>query len=114
MSLQKNPALKRLKGQIASDGMALGRAYVLKAFEIEVVHKQLAPNKIDAEIDRFDEAVAKSRQEIEKLLKHSCLADELEAIFEAQFLLLEDPMLIGESREKIRLRQVNAGVGFAR
>ena len=108
MSLQKKAESKKLKGLIASDGMAIGRVYVLKPAEIKVVHRKIAPDKIDAEIDRFEDAIAKSRQKIESLLKHSHLTDELEAIFEAQFLLLEDPMLIGESREKIRLRQVNA------
>lgn len=99
---------KKLKGQIASDGLVIGRAYVLKPFEIEVVHKQISPDKIDAEIARFEEAIVKSHKKIETLLRQSRLTDELEAIFEAQFLLLEDPMLIGESLEKIRLRQVNA------
>ena len=108
MSLQRKTVSKNLKGLIASDGMAIGRAYILKPFEIEVIHRKIASDKIDAEISRFEDAIAKSRQEIESLLKHSRLTDELEAIFEAQFLLLEDPMLIGESREKIRLRQVNA------
>ena len=108
MSVQKKTLSKKFKGLIASDGMALGRAYILRPFEIKVSHRQLSPEKIEAELSRFEEAIAKSRQEIEKLLEHSRLADELEAIFEAQFLLLEDPMLIGESREKIRLLQVNA------
>ena len=108
MSLQKKTNTKKFKGLIASDGMALGRAYVLKPFEIQVSHKQIPINRIDSEISHFEDAIEKSRSEIQELLEQSRLSKDLEAIFEAQFLLLEDPMLIGESREKIRLRQVNA------
>ena len=88
--------------------MAMGYAHILSSRLSSIVQHQLAATEIDTEIARFDAAVAESRRQITKLLADSPLNAELNAIFGVQILLLKDPMLIGESREKIRLRQVNA------
>ena len=95
-------------GQVGCGGLAIGRACVLKLFKPKVSHKEISEKEVDKEIERFDKAIAESRQQMTAYLKRSQLPNDLEGIFEAQLLSLEDPMLIGESKEKIRLRHINA------
>ncbi|MEQ9362638.1 MAG: putative PEP-binding protein, partial [Leptospirales bacterium] len=95
-------------GMIASEGKALGRARVLETIAGSVPHRSLMPQEVGPELARFREAVDFSRVQMQELIGANNPGHELAAIFEAQLLLLEDPMLIDETREKIRSRKMNA------
>ncbi|MCR9143943.1 MAG: PEP-utilizing enzyme [bacterium] len=95
-------------GMIASEGKALGRARVLETIAGSVPHRSLMPQEVGPELSRFRDAVQASRTQMKELIGAGRLGHELSAIFEAQLLLLEDPMLIDETREKIRSRKMNA------
>ncbi len=95
-------------GMIASEGKALGRARVLESVAGSVPHRSLMPQEVGPELARFRDAVEASRTQMKELIGAGRLGHELAAIFEAQLLLLEDPMLIDETREKIRSRKMNA------
>ncbi len=97
-----------LTGQVACTGFALGRACILKPFKPKIPYSKISTQNVELEVSRFEQAITKSRQQMEAFLKYTQLSGDLETIFEAQFLTLEDPMLIGESKEKIRLRHINA------
>ncbi len=96
------------QGQIASTGMAIGRAFIFCYDRIKIPHKKISSRKVGDEIERLDVAVLESQKKMQILLKESQLTDDMAAIFEAQFSLLHDPMFIGETREKIRLCKINA------
>ena len=97
-----------LAGMIASEGAALGQARVLGSVMESVPHRSLMPQEIGPELHRFSDAVQSSRSQMRGLIDAGHLDRELAEIFEAQLLLLEDPMLIDETREKIRSRKLNA------
>lgn len=97
-----------LTGIAASEGQALGRVYVLDSVASSVPHRELMPQEVGPELKRFKEAIERSRDQMQQLIGEGNLGGDIEAIFEAQLLLLEDPMLIDESWEKIRSRKMNA------
>ena len=96
------------KGTGASPGIALGKALVIEHNEL-VIEKKTTDN-IDEEIQKLENAVKVSKEELTKV-KEKALAElgEHEAeIFEAHLLVLEDPELIDSAISKIRDEKVNA------
>ncbi len=96
------------KGTGASPGIALGKALVIEHSEL-VIEKKTIDN-IDIEIQKLQDAVRVSKEELIKI-KEKALSElgEHEAqIFEAHLLVLEDPELIDSSISKIRDEKVNA------
>ncbi|MBQ6631689.1 MAG: phosphoenolpyruvate--protein phosphotransferase [Romboutsia sp.] len=96
------------KGTGASPGIALGKALVIEHSEL-VIEKKTIDN-IDIEIQKLQDAVRVSKEELIKV-KEKALSElgEHEAqIFEAHLLVLEDPELIDSSISKIRDEKVNA------
>lgn len=102
------PMNHTIQGIPASPGMALGPATVIRAVQHMIPRKHLNDAQIIQELERFEQAIQKSRSQMESLLNGLPENDDLRNIFEMQLLLLEDPMLIDESREKIRNRAINA------
>ncbi|MCB1172636.1 MAG: hypothetical protein KDK39_03675, partial [Leptospiraceae bacterium] len=102
-----------LQGIPASEGMAMGVARLLGSMEQLVPLQSLAKGDIPAEIARFEAAIATSRRQVEALLAGSNLDDDLKALFDMQLLLLQDPMLIDQSKEKIQNRRINAEAALA-
>ena len=100
--------IKMYKGTGASPGIALGKALVIEHSEL-VIEKKTIDN-IDIEIQKLQDAVRVSKEELIKV-KEKALSElgEHEAqIFEAHLLVLEDPELIDSSISKIRDEKVNA------
>ena len=100
--------IRMYKGTGASPGIALGKALVIEHSEL-VIEKKTIDN-IDIEIQKLQDAVRVSKEELIKV-KEKALSElgEHEAqIFEAHLLVLEDPELIDSSISKIRDEKVNA------
>lgn len=99
-----------LSGVISSTGVAFGKLLVLD--ELRENGASVLQKLFDStdELKRFDEAVDKSKKELEKLRKEVRLriGEDEEKIFEAQSLMLEDPLLIDEVKEKIIREKVSA------
>ncbi len=96
------------KGTGASPGIALGKALVIEHSELVIEKKNI--ENIDNEIQKLENAVKLSKEELTKV-KEKALAElgEHEAeIFEAHLLVLEDPELIDSAISKIRDEKVNA------
>nr|WP_296645341.1 phosphoenolpyruvate--protein phosphotransferase [Romboutsia sp. 13368] len=96
------------KGTGASPGIALGKALVIEHSEL-VIEKKTIDN-IDIEIQKLQDAVKISKEELIKV-KEKALSElgEHEAeIFEAHLLVLEDPELIDSAISKIKDEKVNA------
>lgn len=99
-----------LKGIPASPGIVIGRVFILDRERPPVHEIDIALTKIEAEVDRFKDAVAKTKKEfasIQERIAHQ-LGDEKARIFDAHLLMLEDTMAIDETIERIRNEKKNA------
>jgi phosphoenolpyruvate-protein phosphotransferase (PTS system enzyme I) len=99
----------RLTGIGVSPGVAVGRAVLLMQNPL-VLRFPIAETQVPDEVERLREARERSRrqlQEIKARIARRAGAD-LGYLFEAQLLMLEDPMLLGRAEGLVRDEQVNA------
>ena len=84
-----------LKGIAASNGIVIGKAYVVKETKPELPQHDITPEQREAELERLDRARAVTRQQLEAIRADlAAKAGESEAaIFDAHLMLLDDPML---------------------
>ncbi|WP_342047554.1 phosphoenolpyruvate--protein phosphotransferase [Bacillus sp. OTU530] len=99
---------KIINGIAASEGIAIAKAFRLEHAELTVEKSSIA--SIEKEVLRFDEAVAKSKSELETIKEYARqeLGDDKAEIFAAHLLVLNDPELLGPIKEKMKTEQVNA------
>ena len=97
-----------IKGIGASPGIAIGMAFVKKDPEV-IVQKKTIVNVI-GEIEKFNAAIEKARNEIKILYENTLktVGEEEAKIFEAHMMMLDDPEVFGKVREKIKAESVNA------
>ena len=92
-----------LRGIPTSPGIAIGRVFYFGQKGLKPENKIIGENDIDAELQRFDAALDKTRQSMEntrvKAVKE--LGEIVGRIFDSHLLILEDVMLIDEVQEKI-------------
>lgn len=93
-----------------SDGYAIGPACVIEARGIRTEGYQLAEDAIEAEIERLHRAIELARQELEDIRKQveEKIDRQQAAIFDAHLMMLDDPMWIERTIERIRRDQRNA------
>jgi phosphotransferase system enzyme I (PtsI) len=100
--------MQRLKGIGVSPGVVSGRAVVL-IHRAQVLRYQIPPAKVDDELRRLEESRARSHQQIleiqDQLAKRR---PELSSLFDAQLLMLDDPMLLPRAATIVREQRVNA------
>lgn len=98
-----------LKGLGVSPGIGIGRALVLKRRTREL-RFGVPPSLVPRELERLELARARSRQQIETIKKR--IADSAGAehvyLFDAQLLMLDDPLLIERAASIIRDERLNA------
>ncbi len=102
----------QLAGIPVSPGVALGPAYVYQVQRITVVQRSVTdPEK---EVQRLQEALAATRQDIEALqARAQKQAGAYEAaIFDAHLLFLTDPTLVDVAIARIRGERINAEVAW--
>lgn len=103
-----------LKGIPASPGIIIGKAYLVDSEDITVSRRKIAEDDLPDEINRFQEALVKTRSEIlkikEKISKD--MGAEHGEIFSAHLLVLEDTMLIEEIIAKIKKDKVGVEYVF--
>ncbi len=97
-----------IKGIAASPGIAIGEIFIKK--EDEAVIEKTKIKDAEKEIKKLEEAVKQSKTELreiyEKTLKN--IGKEEAKIFEAHQLILEDPELLGKTKEMISKNKENA------
>ena len=107
---QTPTAMICLYGTGVASGFAMGRAVVLGAAALEVEHYRVAPESIDRETQRLEQALQVTSEELCALV--NTLPDdaprELAALLSVHQLLLQDPLLAQESLALIRERHYNA------
>ena len=100
----------RIEGIAASSGVAIGPVVVVLGRRGKVARSQVAPERIDAEIDRFHRARAETRKHLEAIRDQvaSDVGPEYAGIIEAHILVLDDPVLIEDTLRRVRERRGRA------
>ncbi|HSD42674.1 MAG TPA: phosphoenolpyruvate--protein phosphotransferase [Burkholderiales bacterium] len=109
LAVQKGASFT-LHGAGVSGGIAIGYAHLISSARLEVAHYEIPADEIDAEIERFDSAVAEVRGELIGL-RAAVPADapaEMGAFLDVHTMILDDSMLSKAPRELIRTRRANA------
>jgi phosphotransferase system enzyme I (PtsI) len=101
--------VERLTGIGVSPGVVLGRAVVLTQ-RTEVMRFPIPPERVEQEVAALLGAQAASKQQLQDIksrVEHGP-GSELAALFDAQLLMLDDPMLVGRAETIVRTERVNA------
>jgi len=100
--------MQRLKGIGVSPGVVSGRA-VLLIHRAQALRYQIAGARIDHEVARLDDNRLKSRDQLVDIqARVAQRRSELGSLFDAQLLMLEDPMLLPRAADIVREQRVNA------
>jgi phosphotransferase system enzyme I (PtsI) len=101
--------MDRLTGIGVSGGVAVGRAVILTQ-RTEVMRFPIPPDRVDKEVQALHAAREQSRQQLQEISIRIAQGpgSELAALFDAQILMLDDEMLIGQAEKIIRTERVNA------
>jgi phosphoenolpyruvate-protein phosphotransferase (PTS system enzyme I) len=98
----------RIAGIGVSPGIAVGRAVVLKQNPL-VVRFPVKAARVEDEVARLERAKRLSGGQLRDIKAHvSRGAAELEHLFDAQIMMLQDPMLLTRAIDVVRHEQVNA------
>ena len=95
--------MDRLTGIGVSPGIVVGRAVILTQ-RTEVMRFPIPPDRVDREVLALLAARDQSRQQLQDISARVAQGpgSELAALFDAQILMLDDPMLIGRAEDIIR------------
>lgn len=98
-----------LKGIPAASGIAYGPAFILDNQEFIVPKRKIAPDEVESEVARFEEALESTRRELHALKQK--ITEDMGAqqaqILDAHLMVLDDPTLKEEVVGKIR-KDMNA------
>ncbi|MET4695561.1 phosphoenolpyruvate-protein phosphotransferase PtsI [Endozoicomonas lisbonensis] len=91
-------------GIIASSGVAIGKAFVLKEAEFQISDGVLDSSEVDANIARFKDAIAKTVEQLEAIRDKAAakLGEEEAEVFEGHILVATDEELEEEVVEAIK------------
>lgn len=93
-----------LKGIPESGGIAIGTLHVCHSKDPEVVEFAIDANQVDTEIDRFQNALSSSKQDLHSLqlsLQETGVNDAV-SVIDSHIQMLDDPMLRTTVEKKIR------------
>ena len=101
-----------LKGIAASDGVAVAKAYLL--VQPDLSFETASVEDTNAEEARLDVALEASQNELSVIREKAVesLGEEAAQVFDAHLMVLSDPEMIGEIKETIRAKKVNAEAGL--
>ena len=93
-----------MKGIPVSQGIAIGRAFVYKKEDLVIEAGKLAFSNVENEIERLENAILKSKDELAKLkqLTESQIGRAEAVIFSAHSMILDDPEYTGAIRQEIK------------
>jgi len=97
----------RLKGIGVSPGVVAGRAVVLIQ-RAHVLRYQIAVHRVDQELRRLEDSRVRSRDQLVEIRTRVAERPELALLFDAQLLMLDDPMLLPRAADIVRGQRVNA------
>ncbi len=103
---------KMLKGIAASDGVAVAKAYLL--IQPDLSFETVSVEDTSAEEARLDAALEASQNELSLIRDNAVasLGEEAAQVFDAHMMVLSDPEMVGQIKETIRTKKVNAEAGL--
>ena len=103
---------KMLKGIAASDGVAVAKAYLL--IQPDLSFETVSVEDTSAEEARLDAALEASQNELSLIRENAVasLGEEAAQVFDAHMMVLADPEMIGQIKETIRTKKINAEAGL--
>jgi phosphoenolpyruvate-protein phosphotransferase (PTS system enzyme I) len=112
--MTRRNAQRVIAGIPGSPGIAIGPAYVETPIDIDPTTRDIAPDEAEAEVARFQAAVAQSKEQLEAIRNRvaDLLVPEPRLILETNLLILEDEMLVGDTIRVIRTEKVAAEVAL--
>ncbi|HEY7290579.1 MAG TPA: phosphoenolpyruvate--protein phosphotransferase [Vicinamibacterales bacterium] len=100
--------MRRLTGIGVSPGVVTGRAVILIQ-RSQVLRYQIAPERVTRELQRLEASRARSREQLGEIrARVAKRRPELAALFDAQLLMLDDPMLLPRAADIVREQRVNS------
>ena len=100
--------MQRLTGIGVSPGVVSGRAVIL-IHRAQALRYQIVPGRVDGELARLDGSRTRSHAQLVEIRGRVAeRRPELAALFDAQLLMLDDPMLIPRAADIVRQQRVNA------
>ncbi len=98
-----------IHGIAASPGLAYGQVFVFERKTIEVNQRIVEPEEAEKEIERLKQAIQRSEKELNKILSFTeqKIGNAKARIFEAQIMILHDPVLIDQIMDRIRTERLN-------
>ena len=99
-----------LHGTGVSDGVSIGKAFVLQQELPEVPQYALTAPHIEAEVERFADAVAQARRQLRYIRDHipASAPTETASFLDTHLLILDDPMIAQAPVDDIRRHRCNA------
>jgi len=100
----------KLKGIPASPGIVIGPVFLFRKHEPIILIRTIAASEVEQEIERLQNAIARSKKELTKVYEFAeqKLGTEQSKIFEAQLLILEDIILFEAVYERLKRERKNA------
>ena len=105
----------RLTGIGASPGIAIGTVIILGDETLDIEKKAMSESDLDSEIERFEAALASAKSDTEKMYQNTIKSygEDAAQIFNVHTYILEDPLVVDETKAKIRSEKLNADFAFS-
>ena len=94
---------KFIQGIGASPGIIIGKAYLLERFKVRLPQKQINPEQVEEEVQRFFNAIQESRNQLEEI-KEKILDTEVRKhsfILDVHLMILNDEMLLQDTVDSL-------------
>ena len=101
---------KFIQGIGASPGIIIGKAYLVERFKVRLPQKQISRGQIEEEVKRFLRAIQESEDQLREI-KEKILDPEVRKhsfILDVHSMILKDEMLLRDTVDTIRKKEVNA------
>ena len=100
--------MRRVSGIGVSPGVVSGRAVILIQ-RSQVLRYRVAATRLDHELQRLTDSRERSRHQLVDIRgRVARRRPEMASLFDAQLLMLDDPMLVDRAAEIVRAQRVNA------
>ncbi|NWG04586.1 MAG: phosphoenolpyruvate--protein phosphotransferase [Syntrophaceae bacterium] len=101
---------KFIQGIGASSGIVIGKAYLVERFKVRLPQKRIEEGAVEGEVKRFLNAIQDSRDQLTEI-KEKILDPQMRKhafILDVHLMILNDEMLIQDTVDTIRQKQVNS------